>query len=230
MADGVIEAANSLGLSTTVSSKSGCPFIEKGHVWPAENSCEDWQGQMLNYALTTRPKVVVIANRSSGYVNKEWGWATLSKVPGGQPVPSTPEAAVVWERALSAISQKLQAEGIGVIVVNPIPDINNRSDSGGGATIISDVFQWTEPHRIQATRLQAERARELALKAERVTASRITGVVLFDPIPVLCDSIECPKIKDGLALYLDWGHLTREGSLLLAPSLVETIQEAIEKK
>ena len=229
LADGVIDAASSLKLSTTVSSKSACPFIENGYLWQPEKSCEDWQVQLIDYAIRTQPSVVVIANRSSGYVNKEWGWVTLSKNPEGSPATSSIEAAKIWEQAILAISQRLRAEGIGVLVINPIPDVNNRADSGGGATIIRDILGWTAPDMIQATRAQAEQARELALKAEQAASSNSEGPKLFDPIPVLCDLSECPKFKNGESLYLDWGHLTREGAILLSPALRIAIQEAVIK-
>jgi hypothetical protein len=40
---------------------------------------------------------------------------------------------------------------------------------------------------------------------------------------------ECPKFKNGESLYLDWGHLTREGAILLSPALRIAIQDAFIK-
>lgn len=224
LADGVIDANSHLGLSTVVSSLSGCPFVEPGST-PGPG-CAARQKEVLDWAIANRPKAVVIANRSSGYVNREWNWVQVLDPRTGSPATTTEEASKEWEAVLSGVVSPIREAGIGVVVVNPIADINDRADR---RMLLRDVFHiGGNGTTIHSTTQQATDARAAALSAEQAVAHRNPGTVLYDPLPVLCSAGVCPSTIDGVGAYSDFGHLTRDGSLLLAPSLEDSIARAVE--
>ena len=62
--DAVIDAAESLGMSTVISAHNNCPFTA-GEL-PQEGECAAWQQEVLDYISSTNPNAVVIANAAYG--------------------------------------------------------------------------------------------------------------------------------------------------------------------
>ena len=228
IADGVVAAATSLELSVTVSSRSRCPFVESDYLHASNKFCEARQDQVFDYALSARHTAVVIANRSSAHINQQWEWGSLATTPGGSQMSSNDETSESWTRAVAGNTKTLLDEGIAVVVVDPIPDINNRANSGEGASVVRDQLHWYRPQPIQATRPQGKGARQLPIRAERSVASVVPGVVSIDPTLILWDEASCPKMQDGNNLYLDWGQLSRERALVLAPAIAKAINQAVQ--
>jgi hypothetical protein len=207
VADGVIVAASRLGMSTVVNARSGCPFLTLNTTGHKTHDCPSWQRQLLSYALDTRPAVVVIANRSTGYTRPESGWRTVIDNQGA--VANTDNAARLYESGLNDVVRMLRAAGIGTVVVQNAPEPGQETAGTGSFSSATSI---------------ANRSR--AARAEAVVVSANPGAVLYDPIPVLCPSGVCPLSARGTNLYRDSWHLTREGSLLLTSSLVEPIHKA----
>jgi hypothetical protein len=207
-ADGVIEAATQLGMSTTVSSRSQCPFstlLVKG-MKPFD--CPYWQRQMLKYALDTRPNIVLIANRSPSYT-------------------ATATATNLYKSALNDVVKTLREAGIGVAILQDIP---NPSSLGSldQVSILRRIFPPAGPLSFDPTATIAQRAS--GAKTEAAVTSANPGTVLYDPISWLCTSGQCPLRIGGVSVYLDPSHLTRDGSLLLTSSLKDAIQQTVQKR
>ena len=102
LADGVINAASTLGYQTVVSSRTGCPFLGRESSGMNDNPCRPWQKAALAYALSSQPDAVIIANRSAGYVHPEWGWRTAA-TDGGGAATSVKQAADLWEQGIEDV-------------------------------------------------------------------------------------------------------------------------------
>jgi len=222
-ADGVIQAADSLNLSTTVSSQSGCPFILGGTASGVGVDCPEWQQQILKYALDTRPEVVVIANRSAGYVNRDWQWVPLIDA-DGTTADTSEKAAQVWQRDLDGVVRQLREAGIGVVIMNSIADVDDRVDR---RSLFSRFVSHESVGTVKATRALAEQVRADAIAAERQVARANPGTQLVDPLTTLCDQSVCPNFHDGQPLYVDFGHVTRLGSLALTPNITSALRSAM---
>jgi hypothetical protein len=74
---------------------------------------------------------------------------------------------------------------------------------------------------IDAVRSREERAWLIDFETE-LTAT-YDEVYIFDPYEVLCDLSVCWTAVGGTEYYTDANHLSRAGSLLLAPSLAEIL-------
>ena len=215
LSDGVIAADAAARLSTFVSSRSQCPFIAPGYVrfdYPT-SGCGEWQQEALSAALEARPSVVVIANRP--YVNGLTGGVTLTRSDGSLPVDSA-DAARTWQEALNGVVRPLRAAGIGVVIASTVPEPSYDAPAGGIAQL----------RRIRATEAEALARRAVTFEAESQVAAANPGTVLFDPLPVLCDEVNCPDARGDAYLYADPHHLSVAGALALAPSLRQAIVEA----
>jgi peptidoglycan/LPS O-acetylase OafA/YrhL len=225
LADGVIEAAARLGMRTVVSARSGCPLSTVNTTGSKPLDCSTWQKQVIAYAVRTSPEVVVIANRSSGYTRPELGWRTFTDAHGK---PATAEhgpsnATVLYELGLKGIVKTLRDAGVAVVILQNVPEPKRIH---APPSILRKVW----PARMELTFNPAttisDRSRASQVE-QRVSASYI-GTVLYDPIAFLCTSEKCPlQIPNGGSIYQDTSHLTRAGSMLLAPSLQHAIQTAM---
>lgn len=229
-ADGVIAAATRLGMSTTVSSQSRCPLSTLDTA-KASYGCPGWQQQMLAYALNTRPDVVIIANRSSGYTRPDAGGgaagdaaqgAVASPASGaGAASPAAAASARLYASGLNDVLRTLRAARVGVVVLQGIPE----------PAILENHTSILRRFLPIATPVSFDPAAGIAghlpwSDAEAVVAAANPGTVLYNPLPALCPTRTCPLVERGASVYLDTDHLTREGSLLLTASLGAAIQKA----
>jgi hypothetical protein len=221
-ADGVIDASAILGMGTVVSSRSGCPLSIFAASDVDSYSCPAIQTQWLDYALRTRPEVVVIANRSTGYTRPELGWRKLMDEEGAL-ASTASDAANVYERGLDGVVKALTQAGIGVVILQNIPEPDRLQSN---PSILRRLLPSDDPTSFDPVNTLAQRAG--AAEAEEKVVAGNQGVILYDPFPVLCPPVNahtdtCPLMENGKSIYLDTWHLTRAGALLLTPSLAEAI-------
>lgn len=219
IADSVIEASTALGYSTIVSSNTGCPFLGRESSGSHDRPCRAWQKAALAFALDTRPAVVVIANRSAGYVHPEIKWRTAETANGGM-ASSTAEAAKLWKQGVDDVVAPLRAAGIGVVIVGAVPEFPDFVDQH---SLFAQAF-GSKAYTIDQAEAIANR--KPALDAELSVARRHPGTVVFDALPYVCDGQACATAKDGVVFYQDETHLSLEGSLLLEPGMREAIRQA----
>jgi hypothetical protein len=55
---------------------------------------------------------------------------------------------------------------------------------------------------------------------------RYPDLLVFDPLPRLCDAERCYLMKDGHLLYRDHHHLSLDGSLQVGAGLAEFIRQS----
>jgi hypothetical protein len=222
-ADGVADAANGLGFSTIVTSATGCPFGSLDSSETTTVDCVSWKKQVLDYALSTSPTLVVIANRSSGYTMPESGWRTLFDEKGVRATPQNAQA--LYEQSLLGVVGPLVEAKTAVLILQNIPSMPNASPGRSG--YIETIFA-----KFLATNSTAEFSDDVALElAQRgreaeSAVSDLTGAHLFDPFPVLCNQAKCQMFIDNERIYQDYGHLSPRGSLALSDALRPAISNA----
>ncbi len=219
LADGVIAAAESIGMDTIVTSHTGCPFLGRESSGVHNYPCRAWQRSIVDYARAERPDVVVIANRSAGYVHPEWGWRTAARDDGGR-ADSVDEAAALWRRGLEPVVADLTRAGVGVVIIGAVPEMTGYTDRTSllAAAIGSRDFE--------VSRQDSEADRRPALDVENAVARAYPGVIVYDPNPALCGDESCSATRDGTPVYQDETHLAVPGSLLLADGLASAINRA----
>ena len=216
LSDGLIRANEGLGLATEVSSFSQCPFAAAGRIaFSYDNAgCSEWQQQALEYALDSRPDLVVIANRP--YVNQMTGGTTLLDAQGQ--VPSGSDASeAAWVDALDGVVRPLREAGIPVLIASAVPEASYDMPPTGMVHL----------GRARSTLDEAQTRREVPLRSEQAVLEANPGTSIYDPFPVLCGSDVCPDVEDGAFLYADPRHLSVAGSLKLADTLGDAVREAM---
>jgi peptidoglycan/LPS O-acetylase OafA/YrhL len=221
-ADGILAAAEQLGMQVVVTSQSGCPFTSGGVDPATSTSCLEWQQEVLSYVARERPAAVVVANRSAGYVNREWNWVPLVDSEG-RSISSSDEAEGVWQASLSRLASSIAEYETPVLVLSPIPDLDDRGDSRSLFDLWVRGGTTATP---KANREEYEAARARAVAAERRVAAESRNVLLVDPAPILCGVDHCPRMLDKKPIYLDWGHLNRDGSLALSALWHRALRES----
>ena len=219
IADSVIAANDTLGYRTLVSSNTGCPFLGRESSGSHDRPCRAWQKAALKYALDTKPAVVVIANRSAGYVHPELKWRTAATKNGGM-AGSTAEAAKLWKQGIDDVVGPLREAGIGVVIVGAVPEFPEFVDQH---SLFAQAF-GSQAYTIDQADAIANR--KPALDAEAAVAAKYPGTVIFDALPYVCDGTTCATAKDGVVFYQDETHLSLEGSMLLEPGMRDAIAEA----
>jgi peptidoglycan/LPS O-acetylase OafA/YrhL len=224
-ADGVIPAAAKLHYATTVASLNSCPFVTvpAGQIGGGSGpikACADWQQKLLRYALRIRPTVVVLAAHSTAYVDPSRTGFSLVDTHGA-PTIDDGDAVRLWEKALADIVSRLRAAGIGVVILQDVPEFD----------IVNDVQPMSILHRfpkpVSGSIAPKLRLRAPAAAAEREVSDMFPGsVVLYDPFHTLCHGGSCSFRTRHAALYSDGGHLSAHGAKLFAPSLVAAFKKA----
>lgn len=219
LADGVIAAAERLGLDTVATSHTGCPFLARESSGVHNYPCGSWQESIVEYALAERPAAVVITNRSGGYVRPDIGWRTVERDGGGR-AESTDEAVSLYRAALEPVVAQLSEAGIPVIIMAAVPEMTGYTDR---TSLLSSAFG---SQAFEIGRDEAEEFRRPALEVEQALAERYPGVTVHDPIPALCRDDVCSTERDGSPVYQDETHLAVPGSLLLADGLEQVFSRA----
>lgn len=221
--DGVIAASNKLGYSVVVTSQSGCPFLTLVSTGEHPVDCKSWQLQMLEWALRNNPVAVVIANRSAGYTRFQPIWRSIRDETGsvGWDDQSVTD---IYERGLNGVVNPLREAGIAVLILQNIPEpiVVER-----GQSIFSKLIRRANNDSI-ANYSQSIIPKLFAMQAEFRIANQQTGTELFDPLSALCPEEKCCQNSNGESMYLDSYHLSKVGSLELAPDLAIAIQTAIK--
>jgi hypothetical protein len=105
--------------------------------------------------------------------------------------------------------------GVPVVLVSSYP-IGDDESISRSMIIRPDADRSTD-----AVRSREERAWLIGLETE--LAAAYDDVYILDPYEVLCDRSVCWTAVGGTEYYTDTNHLSRAGSLLLAPALAEIL-------
>ena len=219
LADGVIAAGERIGLDTVATSRTGCPFLARESSGVHNYPCRSWQRDIVDWALAERPEVVVITNRSGGYVRPGKDWRTVARDDGSR-ADSVDEAAELYRRGLEPVVRDLTAAAIPVVLVAAVPEMTGYTDR------TSLFAQALGSQAFERSRAEAEDDRAPALDVERDLAATYPGVTVFDPIPALCGDEVCSTDRDGQPVYQDETHLSVPGALLLVDGFEEAIAAA----
>lgn len=216
--EGLISAAEELRLSVFISSQSGCPFLSLKTTRTHVLDCSKWQSDTLQLSVRPDVKTVVIANRSSGYLNVELGWRTLIDLDGR--IATSENVVQLYEKSLREVVEFLRSHGKEVVIVGSLaePELIRRNDS-----FVNRIFRRDSSLGFDLN--SAERSRNVSGGIERKIANEFDAVYL-DPMKSLCKSGWCPFWNDSGDWYLDTFHLTTVGATQLRAQFVEVLSNS----
>jgi hypothetical protein len=82
---------------------------------------------------------------------------------------------------------------------------------------------------LDESRRDQERYRAPTVAAIRALAEAHAGILVWDPLPELCDSQTCSALRNGRPLFFDGDHLSPYGNLILLPGFRRVLSEAIDR-
>lgn len=216
-ADGVQKAANALNLDFVGTAASGCPFLGASTTGSKPINCSEYQESVFRYIKSARPEIVIIANRTAGYLDPSSGWRTfINKV--GNPSIDSSEASTIYSEDLSNTVNRLNDLGSKVIIFQDVPEpvtfLNSQS-------IYQHIFFREQYENGLTSKLKLDLiGRKIETNFERA------GLVsLYDPSVSICGG-SCLGEIDTHFNYMDSWHLSVTGSLALTP----TIQDMLARK
>ncbi len=199
LADGLLEATRRQGLTLGVLTVSSQPAL----------GSHRWQDTFERLVDQERPRVVVLASRTSAYLNPVlYGhWTGASWV---DEVTAVEE----WVARASDAVSVYRSSGARVLWVHGVPEF--PPDEGGrelGPTLVQQERLFRS---LSLAELRAQRGG--VVDAVRSALEGIPGVALFDPADVLCTPV-CRNGAEDTYFYYDDNHLNATGSRLLTEEL-----------
>ncbi len=214
-ADGFIKAAIRLNMRISVGSVSGCPFLKSGTSGRKIVDCEKFKKDVFSYIDSTKPDIVVIANRTSGYLNPDSGWRSLV-TKTGKSVKSSSEAEKIYESDLINFISRIQKSSQFVLFQN-IPEPENIGSPPSVWSYFVNKESYDGTVRTSFFADNSVRALEKRL-------SEKYNFTLFDPFAVLC-SDKCISGLDVKDNFMDSWHLSTAASENLELDLIAMLQE-----
>ncbi|MEP7334752.1 MAG: acyltransferase family protein [Actinomycetota bacterium] len=204
----VARAANRAGLDFTVTTYSSCPPVglRVERVSGELGACPGFGLQTLQRLISSRPSLVVIAARTDKYLED----SSIGLAASGGLMTHDPAAkARLWQRALSAMLERLDAAGVPVLLVHPVPSVPPMPEQCAVLRILLERCGSSAPRDAADERL----ARAIRVEREAVTGAPTARAL--DLTDVLCPDRLCVSSRAGIPIYRDAQHLSVDGALEL---------------
>ena len=209
LSDGFVQASNAQGLNGYVFSFPGCAFQLSDSPFTAINECPGWRADVLTALQQLQPKVLIIANLNSSYVDRP------------PPDWSIEDTQRTWGSEVTRMLKVLIDLHTQVIIVQPPPlfAYDLRYDLS---------LLW--PNTVKESRSVVVSRRESINAIEQYATA---GFDFVRPIVSFTDqfcnaSICDPKI-DGKFMLEDDDHLSVDGSIYVSDVLERALAEALIK-
>jgi peptidoglycan/LPS O-acetylase OafA/YrhL len=207
LSDGFVQASNSQGLNGYVFSLPGCAFQLSDSPFTASNECAGWRADVLSALQQLQPKVLIIANLNSLYVDP--------------PLPdwNVEETRLIWGSQVTRMLNGLSELRTQVIIAQPPPlfAFDLRYDLS---------LLW--PNSVKESREVVIARRGTINSIEQNAAAEFDFVrPIVNFTDQFCSINICDPKIDGKFMLEDDSHLSVEGSRLVMPQLQSAIAGAL---
>ncbi len=213
-----VAAANNQGLDAVVSTLHGCPFADVALARNAGDGreCRRSVNESVRQAIAAKPEIIVLASASDLYIN-EPGTMTFE---GLGPASDRQGKAQRWGAGLAEIVERISSKGIRVVIVNPIPHLEDWSLAQCSlTTILRDHVACASSISLA----DSAELRSLAVEAENAALSGLTAVSVVDFADAICPGGQCQTLVGQQWVYRDGAHLSVPGSLALTDAFEQAI-------
>lgn len=225
---GLVRVASDRGLVQATKSSCGPfpgltpvrPELGRGHSFAAPwiGQCAAFNASVLDW-LARHPEVetVVLSSLLTQYLDDSK--YELQRTASGERLRGQAAMSAALLADLSATVKRLRAMGKRVMVVAPPP---SAAFDIAGCLERRQAGRWTIGATPGCVIDVADDAQRRAAEHRFIDALAASDprlpVLRFEPL--LCDAQRCQVERDGVPLYRDQGHLSREGSRLLMPAVM----------
>lgn len=219
LSEPVTRAGNRARYNVTVATYTSCPFmgLRIKRIDGENKLCPRFASESLDYIVRTKPSLVVLAARTDFYLqNPADGLGLIGK--GGLTFSNAGKARL-WRRTLHSTLLRLNAAGVPVLLVHPIPVLPLDPATCAVVRVLLGKCSSSLP------RSSVDRWLRLAIKTENAGAAGAKRTWILDFENQLCEKQRCTTVKKGVSLYRDSRHLSVDGAL----TLTGTFQRAIAR-
>jgi peptidoglycan/LPS O-acetylase OafA/YrhL len=207
LSEGFVQAANSQGLNGYIFSYPGCSFQLSDSPFTATNECAAWRADVLSAMQQLQPKVLMIANLHSLYVDP--------------PLPdrSIEDTQLIWGSELKRTVEALSVLRTQVIIAQPPPkfDYDLRYD-----------ISLVRPNSVKEDRDVVVSRRKTMNELEQIAISGFEYVQpIVEFINQFCNARVCNPRVDNIMMFEDTDHLSVEGSKYVSPQIRAAIGSAL---
>ena len=209
LSDGFVQAAQAKDLTGYVFSYPGCAFQIADSPFGLTNECADWRADVMSALHELQPKVVLIANLNSLYVQQSL------------PDWSIEETQLIWGSELTRTMRTLSGLMAKVVIVQPPPQFayDLRYDLS---------LLWS--NTVKEPRYVVVERRKIMNEIE---AKSIGGFNFVMPIvnftDQFCNDEICDPKVDSEFMFEDDDHLSVSGSMFVSDVLQHALAEALTK-
>ena len=218
VSDGLFAAGESLNLSIAGIGLAGCPFSSTTPV-VAGDKCTAFQDLYFEAIQTLRPSVVVIAQRSDGYISgfderPEYAFPSKS---GSLPINKEEQTTYLLESYRGALD-RIRSADVEIYLLAETRRVQMPPQS------LLELLFGFKSKRENVSITENNEIRIQILSLMKGMYQDIDNIHIIDPSKILCESENtCPSTKNGVLIYRDTFHLNRFGSESLFPFWKEVL-------
>ena len=207
--ESIVGAATNLGLRSTILTKNGCPVIDVvlTNDGVEARACAQFSARAREWLVETAPDVVVFAVASDIHLGLDGRVISRGQTQGAD----------AYQEGLREFVEGLAAEGVRVILVDPIPKFSLEPGlpTGSASCSAARLIAVSEGCGLSMTRNEAQNRRSEAMEVT-TRALNGTAVVRYDPFDAVCPGANCRELEAGVWQYAD----TRHTSIVVAEGLI----------
>ena len=208
------------GMRVDVFMKEACPAA--GLLAPTQGACARFVQDSLQQILASAAPgdMVLLASLRSERIGDQWRVIDEFAVAREQ---AGPEAArrreAAWQEADQIVS-RLEQAGLKVIMDAPLPVFKAPPFR------CSDWFNAANPICAKGMTIDKQflqNLRQPVMDSLGRLAMRHPGLVVWDPLPLLCPGTQCSAFDGKVPIFFDCDHLSGHGNRLLYPSFANLL-------
>jgi peptidoglycan/LPS O-acetylase OafA/YrhL len=214
----VLRAARRAGFELRIATIGHCPFVDLSVLREGRRhemkACRRFYSDSLEAVLRLRPSLVITSARTDLYISQDsFGLAG----PGGSHRYGIDEKQELWYQGVTSTLGRLNAAGIPVAVVHPLP-IPPYSVADCAV-----VRLLTESCAANTGRKAVDRHLQRSVDTETRAVAGLPASWAIDFRRRLCDRDRCSGLRGDTLLYRDRFHLSVDGALLLSDDFHRSI-------
>jgi hypothetical protein len=176
-------------------------------------TCRRFVAGTVHSLMRSKPSLVIIANRTDSYIRQ--GNIALGR--GGGVSGDADAKAESYRRGLESVVRSLNASGVPVVVVHPVPELPFDPAGCAVARVLKGSCFGTSSRRAVDAALRDA----VATENRSIASASAAWAIGFEN--ELCDKRVCRTSRSGVAMYRNADHLSVAGALTLTGRFAGTI-------
>jgi len=210
ISDGVFSAGRKLGLVVAGVGLAGCPFAATTPL-SGGDKCSGFQALYLDLILKLKPRIVIVAQRTDGYISQFEEWPQVAFPMQDGSIPRT----IDEQRGSLLYSYKAAVSKISDLPLKVIIFAETRRVVMPPQTLFDEFTGNNSDNRISIVK-QNNQIRDELLIDMKDEYKNIQNVLVVDASSELCNTeLYCPAVVEGVLRYRDSFHLNSIGSASL---------------